>query len=299
MPDLFETSYATIPSLSTVSTSIARTEREYQSPPNMIRILCASDGSCRLVLPGREVSLIGERMAYLTGNVKYHISGPSEDFALTRLDIAMEKVPFANFSIQDMEKAFPEFARLHQDDQQCVVFYDNYELVLTALETLHTFSTYDPLQRRLQVSFTLCFLLSAIATSQWDNDLPEEQYGKNVYAAIKYIHENYMCGISTTEIAAAAGVHVGHLHRIFLAETGQRIGEYLTNLRIEKAKSLLMRTDISTGAIARRIGVSTLQYFSRLFKKNVGMTPHDFRKSYALTCDYSDIDVYSRKEWKP
>ncbi|HPF87053.1 MAG TPA: helix-turn-helix transcriptional regulator [Candidatus Limiplasma sp.] len=299
MPNLFEPSCATMPSLSTVSTSIARTEREYMSPPNMIRILCASDGSCRLVLPDRQVNLIGERMAYLTGSVKYHIAEPSEDFALTRLDIAMEKVPFANFSIQDMEKAFPEFARLHQGERQCVVFYDNYELVLTALQSLHTFSTYDPLQRKLQVGLTLCFLLSSIATSQWDDDLPEAQYSKNVYAAIRYIHENYMCSISTTEIAAAAGVHVGHLHRIFLAETGQRIGEYLTDLRIEKAKSLLMRTDISTGSVARRIGVSTLQYFSRLFKKHVGMTPHDFRKSYALTCDYSELDADSRKEWEP
>jgi len=298
MHDLFETSVSMMPSLSTVSTSIARTEREYTCPPNVNRVLCAADGSCHLVLPDRQINLIGERMAYLTGNVKYHISEPSEDFALTRLDISMEKMPFANFSIQDMERAFPEFSRLRQGERQYIIFYDHEELVLTALQNLHTFSTFDPLQRKLQVSLTLCFLLSAITTLKWDTDMPKEQYGKNVYAAIKYIHENYMCSISTTDIAAAAGVHVGHLHRIFLAETGMRVGEYLTNLRIEKAKSLLMRTDISTGSISRRIGVSTLQYFSRLFKKHVGMTPHDFRKSYALTCNYSDIDVYARRELK-
>jgi len=298
MSEIFNAGEALWPSLSTVSTSIARTEREYACPKNIIRILCAANGSCRLVLPDRDVHLIGARMAYLIGDIKYHITAPTDDFALTRLDIATEKVPFEDFSIREMGKAFPELARLEQSERQCVVFYDNFELILTALQSLHTFTMYDTPQRRLQVSLTLCFLLSAIATSQWDEDLPARQYSKNVYAAIKYMHENYMCSISTNDIAAAAGVHVGHLHRIFLAETGQRVGEYLTSLRIDKAKSLLRRTDISTGSVARRIGINTLQYFSRLFKKHVGMTPHDFRKSYALTCNYENISDYVREERK-
>ena len=107
----------------------------------------------------------------------------------------------------------------------------------------------------------------------------------------EYIEANYMLSISTEDIARVAGVHVGHLHRIFPAETGMRIGEYLTHLRIEKAKSLLMHTDIPNSSIAMRIGISSQQYFCRMFKKETGMSPQEYRKSYALTCHY-DPEFY-------
>lgn len=84
---------------------------------------------------------------------------------------------------------------------------------------------------------------------------------------------------------------MGHLHRIFPEETGMRIGEYLTHLRIEKAKSLLMHTDIPNSSIATRIGISSQQYFCRMFKKETGLSPQEYRKSYALTCLY-DPAVY-------
>ena len=69
------------------------------------------------------------------------------------------------------------------------------------------------------------------------------------------------------------------------------IGEYLTHLRIEKAKSLLMHTDISNASIASRTGINSQQYFCRLFKKETGMSPQEYRRSYALTCEY-DPDFY-------
>ena len=47
-----------------------------------------------------------------------------------------------------------------------------------------------------------------------------------------------------------------------------------------------MHTDISSASIARRTGISSQQYFCRLFRKETGMTPQEYRKSYALTCQY-------------
>ena len=106
------------------------------------------------------------------------------------------------------------------------------------------------------------------------------------------------------DVAAAAGVHVGHLHRIFPAETGRRIGEYLTDLRMDKAKSLLMRTDLPSSRVATLSGVSSLPYFSRLFKQKTGMTPLEFRRSYAVTSltredmltNYDDLPPSVEKE---
>lgn len=285
------------PSLSTISTSIAQTERDYVCPRGIGRLLCASSGGCVLVTEGRRVNLVGARMAFLLGETVYRLVEPTRDFSLTRVDIAMENGRLCDFGTQELESAFPELARLARHPQQSIVFYDNFAFVMSSLQLIHSFSMYEAKERELQISLTLCFLLSAIATSSWDEDLTSTQHSKHVRAALQYIHENYMSAITTADIAAAAGVHVGHLHRIFLTETGYRIGEYLISVRIEKAKSLLMRTDLPTTTIAHRVGVSTLQYFCRLFKQQVGMTPQSFRKSYNLTCQYGDLRKFYTMEY--
>lgn len=285
------------PSLSTVSTSIAQIERDYTCPANILRVLCAASGSCTIVTAEKSVRLIGASMVLLIGDITYRLTQPTGDFILTRMDIALESGSCYDFDMDKLKDAFPEIIRLYQQPRACIVFYDNYAFVMSTLQNIHTFSLSEQPERGIQITLTLCFLLAAISTSVWDENLPLARNSKHVRAALLYIHENYMCNISTADIAAAAGVHIGHLHRIFLAETGCRPGEYLINLRISKAKSLLMRTDMPTTSIAHRVGVSTLQYFSRLFKQQVGVTPQAFRKSYNLTCPYENRESYSYEDY--
>lgn len=274
------------PSLSALTTSITRTDHDYVCPAGVYRLLCASAGGCALEMDERRVSLIGPRMALLTGQTTYRIAQPTADFALTSVDIATEPGQCCEYGIREMAAAFPEFSRVLRQAGRCIVFYDDFAMVQSSLQSMHALSTYNPPERDTQIALTLFFLLAVVATSSWDEDMQSLPYSKHVRAALQYIHENYMCNITTTDVAAAAGVHIGHLHRIFLNETGCRVGEYVTNVRIEKAKSLLMRTDIPTTSVAHRVGVSTLQYFSRLFKQRVGVTPQTFRRTYNLTCDY-------------
>jgi YesN/AraC family two-component response regulator len=55
--------------------------------------------------------------------------------------------------------------------------------------------------------------------------------------------------------------------------------EYLTAIRMEKAKMLLLRTDIPATDIPDYVGVGSRSYFHALFKKHTGMTPVEFRRS--------------------
>ena len=173
----------------------------------------------------------------------------------------------------------------------CVEFEDSRTVVLSSLKNMLSFSSFPPDQRDLQITLTLCAILGGISAALDAENSRDRNYSPRIRKALEYIEENYMFGISTEDIADVAGVHVGHLHRIFPEETGMRIGEYLTHLRIEKAKSLLMHTDIPTSSIATRIGISSQQYFCRMFKKETGLSPQEYRKSYALTCLY-DPAVY-------
>ena len=56
--------------------------------------------------------------------------------------------------------------------------------------------------------------------------------------------------------------------------------DYLTDLRIGKAKELLSGEDLSVQDVAERVGYQDLKYFSKLFKKVTGVSPSDYKKLY-------------------
>ena len=66
-------------------------------------------------------------------------------------------------------------------------------------------------------------------------------------------------------------------------------GQYLNSLRMEKARFLLARTDLSMLSISKLCGIATQQYFSRCFKRCSGVTPQEYRRTYAVTCDYRSM----------
>jgi AraC family transcriptional regulator, melibiose operon regulatory protein len=117
-------------------------------------------------------------------------------------------------------------------------------------------------------------LARLVSKSQMGGLLQKDIYVQN---AITYIHHHYDCNIRIEDVAKAVSVHPAYLHRIFKRETGQTVGQYLTNLRIDKAKQLLSRTDIPVTEIGDSIGLNSSQYFSTLFRKHTGRTPRAYR----------------------
>ncbi|WP_212963122.1 AraC family transcriptional regulator [Cohnella xylanilytica] len=105
---------------------------------------------------------------------------------------------------------------------------------------------------------------------------PMELY---VRQSVDYLYQNYDRDIRVKDVAAAVSLHPGYLQRIFRAHTGRTLTEYLTDLRMEKAKMLLGQTDIPISDISDYVGVGSRQYFHALFKKHTGMTPVEFRRS--------------------
>ncbi len=104
-----------------------------------------------------------------------------------------------------------------------------------------------------------------------------QQHDLYINQCLQFIHHNYDRDIQVKDIAAAVNLHHGYLHRIFRARVGQSITEYLTGLRLEKAKMLLKQTDIPIMDICDYIGVGSRQYFHAMFKKLTGLTPVQYR----------------------
>ena len=98
--------------------------------------------------------------------------------------------------------------------------------------------------------------------------------------AVDFIDSHYMDEeISLNTIANVANVSSNHFSALFSQNMGQTFIEYLTSLRMNKAKELLRCTGMRSSEIAGEIGYKDAHYFSYLFKKTQGMTPSDYRKA--------------------
>lgn len=97
--------------------------------------------------------------------------------------------------------------------------------------------------------------------------------------AVDFIDSHYMDEeISLNTVANVANVSSNHFSALFSQNMGQTFIEYLTTLRMNKAKELLRCTGMRSSEIAGEIGYKDAHYFSYLFKKTQGMTPSDYRK---------------------
>ena len=96
--------------------------------------------------------------------------------------------------------------------------------------------------------------------------------------AVEYLHEHYHEPITLNEVAEHTHVSTYYISRMFKKEMGKNFVDYLNELRIEKAKELLKDVRYKTYEVAEKVGIPDAHYFSRLFKKYVGITPTEYRE---------------------
>ena len=99
-----------------------------------------------------------------------------------------------------------------------------------------------------------------------------------IETAKEYIQNNYSKDISLDEVSKAANISPYYFSKIFKEDTGEGFVEYLTRIRMDKAKELLTTTECSMKEICAMVGYADPNYFSRSFKKNVGVTPTEYKQ---------------------
>lgn len=101
---------------------------------------------------------------------------------------------------------------------------------------------------------------------------------KEIDFAVRYFHENYNKDIQIDEYAASHHMSVSWFIRNFKEYTDSTPAQYIQSLRISNAQTLLESTDYNITEISRIIGYDNPFYFTRVFKKQNGVSPSDFRK---------------------
>lgn len=129
--------------------------------------------------------------------------------------------------------------------------------------------------RELEVSVALeNLLLFLLRQSLSQSAAAAEDY---ITYLIRYMENNYTRPLSLDDLSSFSGISKYHLSREFKKRTGFSPGDYLIELRMNRARFLLANTALTVEAVSRASGFSSYPNFLKLFKKRAGTTPHRYR----------------------
>lgn len=115
---------------------------------------------------------------------------------------------------------------------------------------------------------------------KWRVEFSRGNANEAINRAQDYIAENYVSEeLSLKSVASFVNLSPTYLSALFKKETGMNFSDYLTKVRMEKAKELLCRTSKLVSEIAYEVGFNDYRYFGQLFKKYTGQTPREFQCS--------------------
>lgn len=102
--------------------------------------------------------------------------------------------------------------------------------------------------------------------------------GEHIMRATAFIKLNYMNPINVGDVAQFVGLEHSYFSKAFHAYTGMTAQKYLTEVRINRSRELLEQTSYTIKEICSFVGIDDECYFSRIFKKNVGIPPREYRR---------------------
>lgn len=114
-------------------------------------------------------------------------------------------------------------------------------------------------------------------------DEPAEEINPSTIRLIlNEMRQNYTENISLTDLAKKYNISISHLSNLIKEELHLPYSEYITSKRIQKAKELLTDENLSIEEIAERVGYGDYFYFTKVFKKNCGISPSKYRKNLLI-----------------
>ncbi len=99
-----------------------------------------------------------------------------------------------------------------------------------------------------------------------------------ILKAIQFIKEHYRSEITLEDISREVNISSHYFSKLFKDEVGENFIDYVTSMRIQKSKELLMENQLSIKEISFEIGYGDPNYFSRIFKKVVGISPTEYKE---------------------
>lgn len=101
---------------------------------------------------------------------------------------------------------------------------------------------------------------------------------KAIDVALHFIREHYNEDLSLEKMASVVFLNPAYFSQLFKQKTGQGYKEYVTSLRLEQAKLLLLNPKLKLAEIAERVGYQDMRHFTQMFRKRFQLTPTEYRQ---------------------
>lgn len=109
---------------------------------------------------------------------------------------------------------------------------------------------------------------------------PEKQEERTITGITRYLQEHLAEEISLSVLAEQFHLNPQYISQLFKSEIGVNFLAYLTNIRMDKAKKLLLSTSLSIAEVAEQSGYGDYRVFTKVFKKAEGITPSQYRRDF-------------------
>lgn len=155
------------------------------------------------------------------------------------------------------------------------------------------YNVYDVFGEQLDLNFDVRKLDSLSDLEEWffgffwmiNEYVDSQRDNQNEILIMKvkeYIDENYNKNISLTSISKKFTISSSYLSTLFNTYIGKNFIDYITNIRLQKAKEYLKNSDLRINEISKEVGFRDPYYFSTVFKKNIGISPSEYRSNLSM-----------------
>lgn len=229
-------------------------------------LLLVREGTGELFMNGRKIELVYGLVVYApAGSGMFVVNTGSGMLHLGRLTVE---------AIRKSARSAGKDAYI--EERFAAGFHDPIRLksphpIMQLFKELHSLNgngqPYDVFRRQL-LFYRILDMLSANMP-----ETGERETAANMEQTMDFIHEHFHDALTRDQLAGQLGVSPAHFSRLFRKEAGMSFSDYLMQLRIEKAKELLLLSSSGVAEIARQVGFENAHYFSRKFKQMAGISP--------------------------
>lgn len=159
------------------------------------------------------------------------------------------------------------------------IYQSNAVLPVAELLRQAVFDNYETVNLSLSMTSVFYRMLAMLAplsakTAQKGQPTRTDQY---LFLAVTFLKDHYADDITPADIAKSVNLNTNYLCRLFREHFHKSIKAYLTEYRVNQAKTMLAKTDLSIREISNAVGYCDSAYFSQLFKHHTSLTPSAFR----------------------
>ncbi len=230
------------------------------------------------VKKGKGMVQIEDNVTEVTkGDIIIYNSGiPHSEKSDTSHPLELYFLALGKLSITDLEENVmlpPGYSNIYKSGALYDLFCTMFRQIILEFENK------DPFFAEIAQNISRTMLMYIFRLINYSDTEKEKLHSNKVISrALKYIDENYRREMTLSEISEYCYVSKYYLSHLFTSHEGVSLKQYIISKRITEAKQLLCTKDMSVGEIATAVGFHDAAYFSRLFKKNCGENPLEYRK---------------------